>query len=45
MDFPIPYVPDRSLGYIEPQNILSQTVWPVDYFAPATVEYVGDIIK
>ena len=42
MAFPIPYVPDTSLEYIEPENILSQTVWPIDYYDPTTVRSVGD---
>ena len=44
MAFDIPYKPDTSLGYIEPENILMQTVWPIDYFAPEKIADVGDII-
>ena len=45
MDFPIPFIPDHTLDYKEPENILMQTVWPVDYFAPQTIVEVGDLVS
>ena len=35
MTFDIPYKPvsEDAIGYIEPQNILDSSAWPIDYFS------------